>query len=235
MATFTDKKNVSNNWVGSKQADTFFGGGGDDVIHGGGGDDRLYGDAGRDSLYGDDGHDSIYGGGGNDQLFGGAGNDDLRGEDGDDILDGGAGIDGLVGGLGSDILTGGGGSWDEFDYLSLADSSALGGIDRITDYNRVEGDVVMFLMLDANAAAAGLQGWTYVAGDAANATFDSVNGQATLIYDSAANCTTLNLYNNDGDLNADFTLVFNGQYGAGDIQISVLANNGAPPTDAVLW
>ena len=55
-----------------------------------------------------------------------------------------------------------------------------------------------------------------------------------MTYDSEANATTLNLYNNDGDTNADFTVVFAGQYGAGDIQITVLDMLGGPPIDGII-
>lgn len=75
MANFNDRKNVDNNWVGTKKEDWMRGNGGDDTMDGAGGDDWLYG------------------GDGDDTLYGGAGDDYLRGDDGTDNLTGGSGAD----------------------------------------------------------------------------------------------------------------------------------------------
>ncbi|ABW29507.1 VCBS [Acaryochloris marina MBIC11017] len=56
----------------------------------------------------------------------------------DDILIGGTGNDRLVGGAGNDILTGGADA-DTFAFAGLA---ATGGIDRITDFNANQGDII---------------------------------------------------------------------------------------------
>ena len=56
----------------------------------------------------------------------------------DDILIGGTGNDRLVGGAGNDILTGGA----DADTFVFAGLSATGGIDRITDFNAIQGDIV---------------------------------------------------------------------------------------------
>lgn len=72
----------------------------------------------------------------NDTFTGGEGNDYLSGAGGNDILVGGAGNDILVGGAGNDTLTGGGGA-DKFVFNSLSE-----GIDRITDFNRAQGDKI---------------------------------------------------------------------------------------------
>lgn len=213
---------------GSGGFDTIHGLAGNDRISGGGNQDRLYGDEGDDTLNGDDGNDFLFGGTGGDTLWGGTGNDDLRGEDGDDTLDGGIGNDAQNGGAGADIMTGGAGA-DHFDYLALSDSVGF-AVDRITDYSRSAGDDLVFAGLDANASVAGLQQWNYV--DQLGA-FSGDNGQATLSYDAGSNRTTLNLYNNDGNSTADFTVVFDGQFGVGDIQINVLA--GGTTTDGIVW
>ena len=215
---------------GTKAADFIHGLAGDDQISGGAKGDRLYGDDGNDTLNGDDGNDFLFGGTGNDALNGGSGNDDLRGEDGNDTLDGGIGDDAQNGGAGADILTGGAGA-DHFDYLAFSDSAGA-SVDRITDYSLAAGDDLVFAALDANASAAGLQQWNYVEqlGE-----FSGDYGQATLTYDAPSNTTTLNLYNNDGDTTADFTVIFDGNYGLGDIQITVLDMVGGPPVDGIIW
>jgi Ca2+-binding RTX toxin-like protein len=172
----------------------------------------------------------LFGGGGNDTLNGGNGNDDLRGEGGNDVLNGGAGDDSLNGGSGADVLTGGTGA-DCFDYVAFSDSAGA-NVDRITDYSRAEGDVLVFAALDANPNVAGLQQWKYVE-ELSEASGE--HGRATLTYNTETRQTTLNLYNNDGDLNADFIIIFEGYYGAGDIQINVLDMVGGAPIDGILW
>ena len=77
-------------------------------------------------IYGDFGNDTLNGGAGNDTLNGGAGNDRLVG-------DFSLNLNTLIG---NDVLTGGSGA-DRFVYTRLGD-----GIDRITDFNRNEGDVI---------------------------------------------------------------------------------------------
>lgn len=215
--------------IGSGAFDTIHGLAGNDQISGGAKDDRLYGDDGNDRLNGDDGNDFLFGGTGNDTLAGGTGNDDLRGESGDDTLNGDIGGDALNGGAGADIMTGGSGA-DHFDYLSLSDSAGP-AVDRITDYSLAAGDDLVFAALDANGSVAGLQQWRYV--DQLGAFTDN-NGQATLIYDAASNTTTLNLYNNDGDASADFTVLFNGLYHSVDIQIHVLDMMGGAPIEGII-
>ena len=216
--------------VGTKAAEVLHGLGGDDDIHGSGGNDRLYGDEGNDRLYGDDGNDFAFGGAGNDVASGGTGNDDLRGEDGNDTLAADSGNDAVNGGAGADILTGGTGA-DHFDYLSLSDSVG-GSVDRITDYSLAAGDDLVFAALDANAGMPGWQQWVYVAEPGAFPGDGS--GQATLTYDASSNTTTLNLYNNDSDSTADFTVIFDGNLGAGDILINVLGTGG-DPIPGIIW
>jgi Ca2+-binding RTX toxin-like protein len=192
--------------------------------------DRLYGTEGDDTINGGDGNDFLFGRGGSDNLNGGNGNDDLRGEAGADSLIGGAGDDALHGGAGADTMTGGTGA-DHFDYTAFSDSAGA-TVDWITDYNRAQGDDLVFAALDANPNVDGFQQWTYVQqlGE-----FAGTNGQATLTYDLASKTTTLTLYNNDGHTTADFTVLFSGQYGVGDIKVTVLDMLGGPAMDGIIW
>lgn len=94
--------------VGTQDADSIRGGGGDDDLNGLGGDDGLDGGDGDDRLRGGSGNDTIVGGGnGADSLEGGSGDDDLDGANNDDTLIGGTGADDLAGGTGADLLRGG--------------------------------------------------------------------------------------------------------------------------------
>jgi Ca2+-binding RTX toxin-like protein len=94
----------------------------------------ILGDDGADLLTGTDRGEGIKGGGGNDRISGRGGDDIIDGGAGDDVIDGGAGNDIIFGGTGRDILTGGSGA-DRFVIGSL-----IFGTERITDFNRVEGD-----------------------------------------------------------------------------------------------
>jgi Ca2+-binding RTX toxin-like protein len=217
--------------VGTKASETLRGLAGNDKISGGAGNDRIYGDDGADTLSGDDGNDFLYGGSGIDLLSGGNGNDTLYGDGGDDTLAGGAGDDALTGGAGADVMSGGSG-FDQFEFLAFADSAGA-AVDRITDYSLADKDVLTLVELDANATAPGYQFWSYVTelGEFA----EGGSGQATLSYNATANVTTLNLYNNDGDTTADFTVQFNGQYGAGDIDVNLFDRATLTFYDAILF
>ncbi|MCO6418579.1 hypothetical protein JYK14_20800 [Siccirubricoccus sp. KC 17139] len=91
----------------------------------GSGDDRLVGGAYADSLAGGGGQDALQGGAGNDTLLGGAGDDTLLGGAGQDVLTGGSGADRFV-----------------LQGTGVVESS-LGSIDRITDFNAAEGDLLI--------------------------------------------------------------------------------------------
>ncbi|MFZ5718027.1 MAG: hypothetical protein ACOY5Y_01025 [Pseudomonadota bacterium] len=109
---------------------------GDDTGSGGLGDDWVVGGKDRDLLFGDDGSDLVYGNLGADTCEGGAGDDTIRGGQQDDVLNGGAGDDYLSGDRHDDTVTGGAGA-DTFHSFGEA------GIDRVTDFNRSEGDRVL--------------------------------------------------------------------------------------------
>ena len=189
MASFYDRKNVNDNWVGTKRDDVMSGNGGDDVIRGGGGNDRIYGGNGNDRLFGDDGNDFLQANTGNDVVHGGAGNDIVRGSTGTDTLTGGAGAD-----------------WFVFDYA--ADSRDGDGIDTITDFNPAEGDIIN---IGATVEGYGYNNsyyWELV--DPADV--DHSHQQMTLSYDQANDRTVLNMYFGDGDADIDMTLWIAGQH-----------------------
>ena len=156
---------------GGAGADRILGGGGDDEIRGGDGEDFLRGEAGDDLIYGGDGFDNTHGNTGSDTIYGGLGDDWVVGGQDSDLLMGEVGDDYIVANLASDTAHGGdghdtilGGQSDDVlfgdagdDYLSGdrgddvitggngADqfwSFAGAGIDRITDFDRAEGDSV---------------------------------------------------------------------------------------------
>jgi Ca2+-binding RTX toxin-like protein len=111
--------------TGTAAANTIDGGNGDDIIRALGGNDTVRGGDGNDVLDGGSGADRMFGGAGNDRMLGGAGADRLEGGEGDDLLAGGAGNDIMLGGLGGD-------------------SFVFGAGDRVTDFNGLEGDKVVF-------------------------------------------------------------------------------------------
>lgn len=91
----------------------------------------IHGNAGKNTLTGNDGNDTLIGGAGNDTLSGGNGNDTVYGGGGADAMSGGAGADRFVwhsaGKLGS---------------IGSADDGFPQGGDTITDFSRVQGDVL---------------------------------------------------------------------------------------------
>ena len=91
---------------------------------------------------GTDGNDIIKGTAGPDSISGGAGDDSLDGAGGGDTLDGGDGRDTLQGGHGGDVLTGGAGA-DVF-LMSGHVTADASSVDRITDFNASEGDLLGF-------------------------------------------------------------------------------------------
>ncbi|MEH0690337.1 tandem-95 repeat protein, partial [Vibrio cholerae] len=93
------------------------------------------------------GNDTVIGGEGDDILYGQGGDDILLGEEGNDILVGGTGDDTLIGGLGDDILTGGEGA-DIFKWVEMETAH-----DRVTDFNRAEGDALDLADLFADVSS----------------------------------------------------------------------------------
>ena len=167
--------------------DILQGGNGNDVLIGGAGYDVLNGGTGRDAAdYGlsdagiiielnsesADGGDAdgdalvsiedILGSAHADGLFGNDGANVLDGRDGNDVLKGGGGADTLIGGLGQETMAGGSGS-DLFVWTSTAETLQAGDVaDVVTDFNRLEGDLLGVNLIDANEAVGGDQAFTFV-------------------------------------------------------------------------
>ena len=116
---------------------------------------------------------------------GGTGNDTLRGEAGNDVV---------VGGAGKDVLCGGGGA-DTFLFCALSDSAPGSGADVISDFSAPELDKINLAAIDANAALAGDQAFSFIGSDA----FHGVAGE--LRFASGAVEADVN-----GDGTADFSL-----------------------------
>lgn len=143
--------------VGNEFANLLNGGSGSDVLVGGAGDDRLVGGNGWDRMFGDDGSDNLDGGAGNDLLKGGNGADVLVGHWGNDLLDGGSQNDTLDGGDGNDVLVGswgvdtlsGGTGADIFIFDDGHSGKWIGNSDLITDFSRIEGDIIDLSAIDA--------------------------------------------------------------------------------------
>ena len=198
MASFYDRKNVNDHWIGTKRDDVMSGNGGDDVIQGMGGNDRIYGGLGNDRLLGGDGNDFLQANEGNDMVAGGTGADSVRGSRGTDELWGG-----------NNLASGGDGAADWFVFDYVTDSRALDGIDTIMDFHPEEGDMINIGGTVEAYAYHGSYDVDLVA-DPAQLTHD--HQQATLTYNSVTNVTTLNLYFGDGDADIDMTLYILGEH-----------------------
>jgi hypothetical protein len=136
------------------------------------------------------------------RLTGSAGANTLDGRDGADVLIGGGGNDILIGGTGRDQLFGGAGA-DSFTVLVESLQGPTLEIDEIGDFSRADGDRLSLAGIDANAALAGDQAFTVVAG------FSKAAGQLFMFYAAAQDVTTLRL-DLDGDGRADYQLRLNG-------------------------
>lgn len=169
------------------------------VFEGGVHNDRLKGSALDDLLIGRDGFDLILGREGDDTLYGGAGNDNIFGGRGDDVLEGGRGADRMRGELGADL----------FRFSAVADSSPGAWQDSIRDFE-VGRDRIGLGEIDANAAAAGNQGFVFLGG----AAFGGEAGELRFARGFLEGDV-------DGDARADFRVEFHGvtALGAGDIML----------------
>ena len=158
--------------LGNDAANYLNGGGGNDFLRGFLGNDSILGGAGFDDTHGNQGNDTVRGGDGHDWVVGGQGNDMLYGDADDDLVygnlgadtqEGGDGVDWVRGGQADDSLSGGAG--DDWMSGDLGDDTLSGGsgadtfrtwggtgIDRVTDFNRAQGDRVQ-LDLGTNATA----------------------------------------------------------------------------------
>jgi serralysin len=156
--------NLANRLTSGAGSDTVLGGEGGDTLADTSGSNYLRGDAGDDSVSGGTGFDDINGNMGNDTVDGGAGNDWVRGGQGDDSVMGGPGDDWIWGDKGNDTISGGAGA-DIFHSLVGA------AIDRITDFNYVQGDR---LVLDGGPSRT-------IAQSAADVLVDMGNGDQVIL------------------------------------------------------
>ena len=148
---------------GGPAFDDLHGNTGDDTVSGGDGGDWMVGGQGNDVLFGDAGDDLVLGQLAADTVDGGAGNDVVRGGQANDILTGGTGNDFLSGDRGDDTITGGTGA-DTFNSFGEA------GLDRITDFNRAEGDRVRIEL-----------GYTWTVSQVGNDTTVDISGGARVL------------------------------------------------------
>ena len=132
----------------------------------------------------------ILGNGGANTLIGGAGKD---------VISGGAGNDVITGGLDGDQLTGGLGA-DTFVYTTLGDFGSGGTNDRISDFNRADGDKLDLTGVDANINAANDQAFTFLGAGA----FTHLAGELRSTATASGNIVQGDV---NGDGVADFTFV----------------------------
>lgn len=167
-------------------------------------DDILNGTQLAETINGQQGDDVINGNGGNDTLNGNAGHD---------VMDGGLGDDLLIGGIGQDQLTGGLGR-DVFRYASYSESNAVSGTDTIADFNPADDRI------DLTAIGPIVMVGAY------RPAYSTVK-QATLVYDSQFDRTTLSVYN--GSSSPAFQLYINGNVSS----LTGIAGIIAPPPPTV--
>ena len=198
MASYYDRKNIDNHWIGTKRGDVMTGNGGDDVIQGMGGDDRISGGTGNDRLLGGDGKDFLHGSQDDDMVAGGTATDTVRG---------GTGTDELWGG--NNLESGGDGSPDYFVFDYAGDSRAGDGIDIIMDFHPEEGDLINI--------GATVEGHSYnqsfyweLVEDPGQLTH--THQQMTLSFNPDTGLTTLDMYFGDGDPDIDMTLLIVGEH-----------------------
>jgi Ca2+-binding RTX toxin-like protein len=106
--------------------------------------DRVDSLSGIENAIGSAGAGRMIGTGGANRLDGGAGDDSIRGLSGAAVLRGGTGNDTIDGGMDDDLLIGGAGAdlfvFKASDFDGLGQDPFDSGADRITDFNRGEGD-----------------------------------------------------------------------------------------------
>jgi Ca2+-binding RTX toxin-like protein len=189
----------------------------------------LYGRDGNDSLYAGQGHDRLYGGTGGDfaiftqseaaidlwlaltgeqaggyvlnsieHVIGSAFADTLRGNALGNALNGSGGNDTLIGGYGNDTLLGGGGA-DRFVYSLFGESPAGILRDIIVDFD--QGDLIDLSRIDADAALAGNQAFTFI-GEQAFSSVDA-SGQVRCEF---TNSYTMIYASVDADADAEFEI-----------------------------
>lgn len=197
---------LANTIAGNGSDNRLAGGEGHDTVSGGAGDDVLRGDLGSDQLSGEDGDDTVRGGSSSDTLSGGEGEDTLLGDGGNDRLTGDNGADLLVGGAGRDTMAGGADA-DQFRFRWVSDSGVGAALrDQITGFE-TGLDLIDLSEMDANAAAAGNQAFSWIGA----AAFGTQAGQLRLV--TGANSVLQGDVGGDGV--ADFEVQLTGVTGVG--------------------
>ncbi|HSW12179.1 MAG TPA: hypothetical protein VLI06_05020 [Solimonas sp.] len=211
--------NAGNNVLnGGAGADMISGGAGADTMSGGTGDDWYVVDNVNDIVVeGSDGLDGVSSsvsyvlgatvealelvGGDAINATGNGGGNNMVGGDGDNVLDGRGGDDILGAGDGSDTLIGGSGSDQFFFMLFHATGQADAQRDTITDFHHAEGDLIDLSLMDAVAATAGDDAFTYIS----SASFSGTDASGQLRYSGGV------LYaSTDADADAEFSVGLTG-------------------------
>ncbi|MGF6230852.1 Ca2+-binding RTX toxin-like protein [Inquilinus ginsengisoli] len=132
------------------------------------------------------------------------GNDGLERNAGANVLQGWGGNDALVGGGGGgkDTLIGGSGA-DRIDFMALGDSVVGANADVITDFSHGQADRIDLTAIDANAAVAGNQAFSFIG----SGLYTGVAGQ--LRYSIVGSVTTIAGHVN-GDKVSDFHSIATG-------------------------
>jgi len=139
-------------------------------------------------IEGNDQANFIHGWGQDDRLFGNDGNDWISGDDGNDLIAGGKGRDDLMGGVGKDT----------FVWAFTSESGvSVNLMDKIWDFNPLEGDKIDLRAIDANET------WTGPGNE--DFTFVTTNhftapGQVRCDFDTSTGDLLIWL-NTDGNLN----------------------------------
>ncbi|WP_354063690.1 M10 family metallopeptidase C-terminal domain-containing protein [Devosia sp. 2618] len=132
---------------------------------------------------------------GNDKLTGDAKDNVIDGKGGNDVIDGRGGNDTIIGGAGFDTLTGGAGN-DVFVFRSASEiGNKLGARDIITDFTPGQ-DKIDLSAIDANSKLAGVQDFTFLAGN--NAAFTKTAGELAWHTEAGTGKTIV-----QGDTNGD--------------------------------
>ena len=134
-----------------------------------------------------------------------AGHDTFIGTNNPDTAHGNGGNDVILGNAGADLLIGGGGR-DRFVFLALSDSRP-GGPDEVIDFKPAAGELIDVSAIDADLVFPGDQAFFF------SPVFRGIPGEAVRTYFAGPDITTLQL-DQDGDAEADFTLIIRGDHTA---------------------
>jgi serralysin len=151
------------------------------------------------------GNDIIKVGNATHAIFGSNGSDLVQGGNLIDTINGGNDNDKIAGNGAADVLTGGSGA-DVFKYRNVADSGLGVLADQITDF-LIGTDRLNFVRIDANAAVAGDQAFSFIG----TAEF-AANGQGQIRYTNSGADLQVRIDSN-GDGLADMAIVLQGLAG----------------------